>query len=123
MRIPYLLFSCANSERIIKNANFSPCRNCKFYKPEIYHDFTSPYSKCMKFGEMDLISSKITHTYAELCRNDEAKCGIEGKYFVEEPQPKLNIKIFIHNILKPINMFWSMIVITNVFTVFSNFWK
>lgn len=110
MRLSYLLFSSINTEKIIKNANFSPCRNCIFYKPRTFQHFTGGLSKCTKFGEKDVVTGEITYQYVSSCRTDEEKCGTEGKYFVEEKQPKLNIKIFLHNML---NTGWGVIIITN----------
>jgi hypothetical protein len=81
----HLLLSITNSEKIIKNFNIPACKNCIYYKPNtLYGGFTSPFNKCTKFGEKDIITGKITYNYADDCRNDEAKCGKEGKYFEEE---------------------------------------
>jgi len=66
------------------------------------NDFTSPYVKCNKFGEKDIITDKITYKYADSCRNDESLCGKEGKYYIEEKN--IHIKILQHTIFKPFNL-------------------
>ena len=81
MRFLYLFFVFVNSEKIIKNVNVKSCINCIYYK-SIYDDYT--FSKCKKFGEKNIISNEINYYYAESCRNDELKCGKEGKYFEED---------------------------------------
>jgi hypothetical protein len=78
-------FSIINSHKIIKNIDFPSCKNCIYYKPCPYSDFTSIYvSKCNKFGVKNIISDEITYEYASSCRDDESKCGKEGIYFQKE---------------------------------------
>jgi hypothetical protein len=98
----FLLF-VVNSEKIIKNikintikdSNYPSCRNCVYYKPSPYSkDYGASTSKCEKFGEKNIITGEITYNYVDSSRNDELKCGKEGKYFVEERN--LNMKIFKH---------------------------
>jgi hypothetical protein len=85
MRLLYLLFAFVNSHKIIKNINTPACKNCIYYVPNKYDkDFTSYLNKCNKFGYKDIITDKITYNYADFARNDELKCGKEGKYFEEE---------------------------------------
>lgn len=94
----YLLFSIISSNKIIKNMDFPSCKNCIYYKPNLMdRDFTSSLNKCEKFGVKDIITDKITYNYADSCRNDETKCGIEGKYFEEEKN--INLKLIKHNIV------------------------
>jgi hypothetical protein len=33
------------------------------------------------FGETNLITGEIEYDYASMCRHDNTKCGIDGKYF------------------------------------------
>lgn len=99
----YFYFFSINSEKIIKNINIPSCKNCIYYKPTMFdNDFTSPFVKCHKFGEKDIITDKITYKYADSCRNDESLCGKEGKYFEEEKN--IDIKVFKHSIFKPFNL-------------------
>ena len=80
----YFLFSVSeiSSKNFIKNFQTPECKNCIHYQP---HDFTfgelSPYNKCSKFGEKDILNGKIEYNVAKDCRKDEEKCGIEAKYF------------------------------------------
>jgi hypothetical protein len=97
----FLLFSLLNSNKIIKNINVPSCKNCIHYKPKLLdQDFTSTFNKCEKFGEKDIITDKITYKFADSCRNDETKCGFEGKYFEEEKNIKL--KLLKHKIITSI---------------------
>jgi hypothetical protein len=84
MKIYILLLSLSVSATKIKNINVPACRNCIFYKPDVYGDeFGSPYSRCEKFGEKNIITNEIKYDFAEDCRKDETKCGIQGRYFDE----------------------------------------
>lgn len=97
----FLLFAIVNSEKIIKNINIPSCKNCIHYKPSYYtKDFTESYNKCDKFGIKNIISDKISYDYADLCRNDEKKCGFEGKYF--EQEKNIELKIFTHQLISRI---------------------
>jgi hypothetical protein len=99
----FLLFATTSCEKIIKNikidtikdVNYPSCRNCVYYKPSPFtSDYGSSISKCEKIGVKNVITGKIIYNYVDSCRNDELKCGKEGKYFVEERN--LNLKIFTH---------------------------
>jgi hypothetical protein len=100
MRLIYLLFFLSNSiygDRIIKNINIPSCKNCKYYMPSITNfEFTSTFNKCEKFGEKNIITDKISYKYADYCRTDETKCGMDGKYFIEEEN--IVYKILLHRI-------------------------
>jgi hypothetical protein len=116
MKVVYLLFlhrllcastTCAmqkgvilaHSEKIIKNINIHPCRNCIFFKP-YDNDFTSSLSRCEKFGDKNIVSGEITYEYADVCRKNEDKCGTDGKYFEEDKQ--IEEKIFKNNVMRQI---------------------
>jgi len=91
-----LLYMC-NPNKIIKNIDMPSCKNCVYYDPPILNTFTSPYSKCNKFGEKNIITDEITYSYVDICRNDENRCGKEGKYF--EKERYIKIKIIYHKII------------------------
>lgn len=74
----------------IKNYNGILCKNCIYYKSENYVS-----NKCIKFGELDLVSGKIEYDYAYKCRVDSNCCGLEAKYFQERKN-----KTKIENIIK-----------------------
>ena len=93
-----LLLSMVNPEKIIKNNHLPSCRNCIYYEPYGYSsDFNSLFSKCNKFGEKNIITDEVKYKYVDSCRDDESKCGKEGKYFVEEPN--ISMKIWKHKII------------------------
>ena len=100
MKKLYLLFCLIKTnDKIIKNLNTSSCKNCIYFQPyrgEFDSDL-SYISKCEKFGKKNIINDKITYEYADMCRMDESKCGIEGKYFVEEKN--INLKIIKYKLL------------------------
>ena len=101
MNYKYLLLGlmqCKESNAIIKNINTPSCKNCIYYQPCVTSDdFTSSLNKCKKFGSKDIITDEIKYDFADFCRKDENKCGIEGKYFIEEKN--LNLKILKHKLV------------------------
>jgi len=60
----------------IKNYNAVLCKNCIYFKKESYGS-----DKCIKFGELDVVSGKIEYDSAYICRLDSKRCGMEAKYF------------------------------------------
>ena len=80
---------------IIKNINVPSCRNCIYYKPEV-NDFHSELNRCTYFGEKNIQTDIISYEYSYLCRSSENKCGLQGKYY--EQDPNADLKIFLHNI-------------------------
>jgi len=80
---------------IIFNNNIPSCRDCQFYEPNWQrNDFTSSLNKCKKFGSKNIITNKITYDYADICRREEFKCGLVGKYFIQEEN--IQQKIWMH---------------------------
>ena len=80
--IIYPIVSQHNINKIIPNKIFTPsCVNCRFYNPDTLSLFDSDLSTCKKFGTKNLYTKKIKYDYAKLCRDDESKCGITGRYF------------------------------------------
>jgi hypothetical protein len=92
MNLFYFFFTIVNSE-FIKNANINPCRNCIHYKP----NYPTSLSKCNNFGVKNIIDNTINYEYAENCRTDESKCGLEGKYF--EKDDFVDLKMIKNNIM------------------------
>lgn len=81
-----MFFSCGAESKLIKNINLPSCRNCIHYSASFYNnDFSSSLNKCTYFGTKNVQSDKVNYDYAENCRNDEEKCGLEGKYFEQNP--------------------------------------
>jgi hypothetical protein len=110
-----LQFVTVSSEKVIKNINIQSCINCVHYKP-LYSitNFDNYYNKCNNFGSKNVITNKISYDLAIMCRNDESKCGIEGKYFKQDKNIKL--KIFTHHIISkiPIILFVSTALVSSV---------
>lgn len=85
MKIPYfLILFVANADRIIKNINLPSCRNCIYYQTKNLNPEFSSLNKCEKFGEKDIVNGMIKYDYANSCRENESKCGKEGKYYIED---------------------------------------
>ena len=61
----------------IKN-NAVLCKNCIYFKRESFGS-----NKCIKFGELDIISGKIEYDGAYKSRLNSNSCGMEAKYFQE----------------------------------------
>jgi len=101
-----------NPVKIIKNGNIPSCKNCIYFTPEWYsNEFSGSFAKCEKFGEKNIISDKITYDYADLCRKDETKCGVEGKYF--EQEKNIDLKIIKHKFIS--NMPYNFFIFTLLF--------
>jgi len=83
---------------MIKNSDLPSCRNCIHFKPSFFTpEFDSSISKCANFGRKDVITDKVSYDYADLCRDDEKKCGLQGKYFEEDPN--IVLKVLTHSLL------------------------
>jgi hypothetical protein len=78
-----------NSVKIIRNSESPSCCNCIHFIPYNY-DYDS-LGKCKCFGEKNIITDEIKNDYASICRSNEEKCGVSGKYF--ELNSKKNIQI------------------------------
>ena len=95
---PTIIFSRQTSASIIKNGHFPSCKNCIHYRPSIFsNDYTSSFSKCANFGNKDILTDNISYDFADLCRNDKDKCGLEGKYF--EKDKNIYTKIMIYTLI------------------------
>jgi len=97
-----------NAENI-RNNNIPSCRNCVFYKPLSNRDFSCILSECEKFGEKNILTNEIRNDLVKICRIDETKCGIQGKYFKEEKY--IDFKIWKHSISK-LNALWIFTIST-----------
>lgn len=92
MKIIYFFFGLASC-KLIKNLDINSCRNCIYYIPDNHLIL----SKCEYFGNKNIIDNTIYNDYAEECRKDENKCGLQGKYFKENKFA--DIQILTHNII------------------------
>ena len=109
------LYASLYAENVIRNSNLPSCRNCVFYKPLENRDFSSIYSQCEKFGDKNILTNEIKYDLVKICRIDETKCGIKGKYFKEEKN--IDFKIWKHsisNLKSSLSPLW-IFTISNVF--------
>ena len=79
-----LLLPFINCEKLFKSPNLPLCKNCIYYKPSMYFDFESNLNECEIFERKNNTKNNILYDSVDLCRNDETKCGKEGKYFKKE---------------------------------------
>ena len=101
MKFIFFLISIVECKQIIRNANIPSCKNCIYFNPKYTNnDFTSSLTRCTKFGDKNILTDEITYDFADCCRNDETKCGKEGKYF--EQEKNINLKILKHKIISNI---------------------
>ena len=119
MRFTWLLtLPLIRGDRLIKNIDVPACRNCMYYKPSTYNDFSSGLNRCEKFGTKDIVSDQIDYDFATFCRNDEDKCGKEGKYF--ELEQNLHAKMTQHFMAKnwPYGFAITIAVLLNVLAAY-----
>jgi hypothetical protein len=65
----------------IRNLKYPLCKDCRFYKKDEMHP---QFSKCMFFGERDLVTGDIIYEFSKLVRMDDLKCGEKGDYFEDK---------------------------------------
>ena len=78
------LFNKKLPTSIIKNGDLPVCKECRFYRSSLYNFYDPALARCHKFGRKDIITGYITYDYADLCREDQEKCGKEGKAYLEK---------------------------------------
>ena len=61
----------------IKNIHYPACKDCIYFIP----DESIMFSKCSFFGEKNIITGEIEYDFADLTRDNEKKCGINGTYY------------------------------------------
>lgn len=79
----YSLMSFIFKDPNIINGDLPTCSRCIHYRPDFlfFLPVNNHFGKCSKFGEKDIITGKINYIYADYIRNDENKCGINGRMF------------------------------------------
>jgi len=110
LRLLFLLYLI--DAKIIENINFPSCKNCIHYKPTFGLDFNSDLNKCYYFGKKNIHTDENVYYYADMCRYDENKCGLSGKYFQQEQY--IEFKILLHRIINtlPITLPLTMYLIS-----------
>ena len=69
----------------------------------------------------NIISNEINYDYVDQCRNDESKCGKDGKYFEEDKYA--HEKIILHKISNNIPIIISIsIVVYSIIHIFEIFY-
>lgn len=82
MRLTQLYLYTIKRHLFIKNKNSKLCINCiNFIEDKTNYQDDTLYGRCKMFGEQNIITGEIKHDFASLCRYDNTKCGIDGKYF------------------------------------------
>lgn len=83
------------------------CSQCKFYNPN---------KTCKMFIEIDIVTTNITNSFAEICREDEKKCGSKAVFYIEkkEDNQEEEDKITWSDIKYPILIYSLMIIIINL---------
>ena len=87
-----ILRSFATYKEFIQFMEYPSCNQCIHFMEYIPDDTKNiprslslckneHLSKCKKFGYKNIMSGKIFHEFAEICRNDEKKCGVNGTYY------------------------------------------
>jgi hypothetical protein len=94
----FLFISSSIHGAIIKNANTPSCKNCIHYNPSFYFDYSSDLNRCKYFGTKNILTDDIDYEFASMCRDDESKCGLAGKYF--EKEVNVDFKIAMHSFMK-----------------------
>lgn len=78
-------FRMMSYNKFIRNMEEPMCKECIYFMPNNSKD---NLGKCLKFGERNIITGKITFDDAELCRKDYTKCCMSAIYFEKKPQPQ-----------------------------------
>ena len=53
------------------------CSQCKFYNSN---------KTCKMFNEIDIVTTNITHSFAEICREDKTKCGSKAVFYKKKTE-------------------------------------
>ena len=61
------------------------CKECVHFRPNPkfwgFDKNATVFGYCEKFGKTDLVTGDIEYSFASLCREDDAKCGIDGTHY------------------------------------------
>ena len=79
-----------NLSSFIKCRDLPACINCvHFIEDQSNYPYDPPpsdekYGKCKLFGRQNMVTGNINYEYASLCRENEEKCGKNGKFFTKK---------------------------------------
>jgi len=79
MRLTQLYLYTSKRHLFIKNTTFKICKKCVYFIEDKSDD--TLYGRCKIFGEQNIITGEVENDLASMCRYDNTKCGIDGKYF------------------------------------------
>jgi len=81
--ILYGLMCCAST---IKNSNYPICKSCAYFLNPVDETKRGSYEfgKCNLFGVQNVVSGEIKYEFAEICRTNQYKCNMTGKYYKEK---------------------------------------
>ena len=82
MRATQIIRSCIN------NLQYPKCIKCKHFlsvKPHF-----RGMSKCYNYGTSNIVTGEIDYDFADTCRNDSDRCGLEAKDFIKSPKKWFN---------------------------------
>lgn len=65
--------SIVSKIQFIKNAKLPVCLDCAY--------FVQSLKRCIKFGDKDVVSGKVTYVTADAARSIENMCSRKGIYF------------------------------------------
>ena len=88
-------------------SNKISCSQCKFYNPN---------KTCKMFNEIDIVTMNITNSFAEICREDEKKCGSKAVFYKEKEEDKIQEEdeITWNDVKYPVLIYSLMIIIINM---------
>lgn len=76
----------STEKTFIRNKALPACFDCLHFIEYCPYDSIpsdKQYSKCKKFGEMDLITGVIEYDFVKYCRDDINKCGKLGSEYID----------------------------------------
>ena len=78
------------------------CKTCVHFRPNLSDfQYASAYSRCAKFGHKGLVSGKMYYEYADMCRDDETKCGQDAREYKKDPMYYLKYAKYCGTVLSP----------------------
>jgi hypothetical protein len=91
VKLTYLMRNLFSAKNLfIRNKDLHICSNCIYF---IEHKNNFPcdslpsdilYGKCKKFGEVDIITGIVKYDFANICRDNNKKCGKYGYHFISK---------------------------------------
>lgn len=80
MNLFAFLYSAMCLSSKIKYMDYPVCKTCIHFLPFEHLMRTQEFGKCKLFGEKNVVTGEIKYKYADMCRMDNDKCNITGRY-------------------------------------------